>query len=533
MKIINCLVGALLICSMTTAQERPNILFIILDDAGLDMSAYGSSYVRTPAFDLIASEGILFENAYTPNAKCAPSRAAILTGRNSWQLDAAANHVIYFPHKFRSFQEVLKNHGYTVGYTGKGYAPGKALYEDGSPRALTGPVFNDKQLEPPTNAISTNDYSGNFQDFLAKRPKDKPWSFWMGTLEPHRSYAYRSGVELGKKEPQMITDFPKYWPDNEVTRNDLLDYAFEIEYADSHVEKILEILDLSGELNNTLIVMTSDHGMPFPRVKGDQYEHSNHVPMAMMWKNGINSPGRSISDHISFIDLAPTFLEIAGINWESSGMHPSAGHSLLNLLKSKKSGQINPENNFVLVGKERHDTGRPGDVGYPIRGIYQDSMLYLRNFEIERWPSGNPETGYLNTDGSPTKTEILALRRSGSYGFWQLNFGKRMAEELYNVKKDPYCIINLIAEEEYSKLKEQLKTKLRSTLLEQGDLRMFGYGHLYERHPMVNRRDFYQAFISGRQPKAPWVNKSDFEPYFLSGDGKEIRPVFPGRNVDD
>lgn len=85
----------LLVAHLSISQEekRPNILVVMFDDAGLDMSAYGSSYVNTPGFDAVAKEGILFNKAYTPNAKCAPSRAAIITGRNSWQLDAAANHV--------------------------------------------------------------------------------------------------------------------------------------------------------------------------------------------------------------------------------------------------------------------------------------------------------------------------------------------------------------------------------------------------------------------------------------------------------
>ncbi|MBT8185114.1 MAG: hypothetical protein KJN76_09745, partial [Eudoraea sp.] len=173
------------------------------------------------------------------------------------------------------------------------------------------------------------------------------------------------------------------------------------------------------------------------------------------------------------------------------------------------------------------------DVGYPIRGIYQDSMLYLRNYETDRWPSGNPETGYLNTDGSPTKTEILNQRRLGkNYHYWQLNFGKREAEELYNIKKDPYCLINLKDNSAYTNLKNLMRSELEKQLLDQGDLRMLGFGHLYEQHPMVNGKGFYQEYISGRQPKAPWVNDTDFEPFFLSGDGKQLKRVFPAKKVE-
>ncbi|AYN66417.1 DUF229 domain-containing protein [Euzebyella marina] len=506
-------------------NSRPNILVIIFDDAGLDMSAYGSTYVNTPGFDAIAKNGVLFNRAYTPNAKCAPSRASLMTGRNSWQLDAAANHVIYFPPKFKTYQEVLQENGYTIGFTGKGYAPAITLTADGKEREVLGPAYNTEILEPLTSGISSNDYSANFDNFLQRAPKDAPWSFWVGSLEPHRGYEYGSGKRIGGKTEDMIKDFPPYWPDNEVTRTDLLDYALEIENFDEHIVKIMNSLERSGQLNNTLVVVTSDHGMPFPRVKGDQYENANHVPMAIQWPKAMNKKNRKVEDYISFIDLAPTFLEAAGIDWQTSGMHPPAGKSLLNILGSSKSGQIDDWRNFVLVGKERHDTGRPRDVGYPIRGIHKNNMLYIKNYEIDRWPKGNPETGYLNTDGSPTKTEILKLRRNGNSRYWRLNFGKRVEEELYDLNDDPFCMNNLASDLSYADEKSDLRFEMEMKLKEQDDLRMQGYGHLYEQAPFVNGRDFYHDFMAGKQPKAGWVNDSDFEPFVLDGDGNELEPV--------
>ncbi len=516
-----------LLCLGTRSQvdERPNILVIIFDDAGLDMSAYGSTYVNTPGFDAIAKEGVLFNRAYTPNAKCAPSRASIITGRNPWQLDAAANHVIYFPPKFKTYQEVLLENGYATGYTSKGYGPAVTLTADGRERKVMGQAFNEKKLQPATTGISNNDYSGNFKDFLEKVPQDQPWSFWVGSIEPHRGYEYGTGKKLGGKSENMIKDFPPYWPDNEVTRNDLLDYAFEIEDTDKHIVKILETLKEKRQLENTLIVVTSDHGMPFPRVKGDQYENANHIPMAVLWKDKMKSVGRVVDDYISFIDLAPTFLEAAGVDWQSSGMHPATGKSLMNIIVSEKSGQIEAERDYVLVGKERHDTGRPGDVGYPIRGIHKNNMLYIKNYEIDRWPKGNPETGYLNTDGSPTKTEILNSRRNGNKEYWKMNFGKRIEEELYDIVKDPFCMNNLASDLAYADMKASLKSEMESKLLAQGDLRMIGFGHLYEQAPFVNGRNFYTDFMAGKNPKAGWVNDTDFEPYLLDGDGNELKPL--------
>jgi arylsulfatase A-like enzyme len=266
------------------SQKRPNILFLIADDAGIDFSTYGSSFVNTPTFDRVAKEGLLFNKAYTPNAKCAPSRSCILTGRNSWQLEAAANHWIYFPPQFKTFPEVLKENGYEAGYTGKGYQPGFALTHDGKKRDLLIKSYDTFRLQPPTKEISRIDYVSNFKYFQQVKDKNKPWFFWVGFNEPHRAYEYGTGASIGKKKTASIKKVPGYFPDTDTIRNDLLDYAFEIEYMDKQVEKILEYLAATGELENTIIVYTSDHGMPFPRVKGNQYENANHVPMAVMWE---------------------------------------------------------------------------------------------------------------------------------------------------------------------------------------------------------------------------------------------------------
>jgi hypothetical protein len=198
----------------------------------------------------------------------------------------------------------------------------------------------------------------------------------------------------------------------------------------------------------------------------------------------------------------------------------------MGIITSNRSGQIEKDRDYVLVGKERHDTGRPNDVGYPIRGIFKDSMLYLKNFEVDRWPSGNPETGYLNTDGSPTKTEILKARRSGDNTYyWKTNFGKRAAEELYNISKDPFCMNNLAGNLGYAILKSQLKIEMESKLTAQGDLRMLGYGHLYEQYPFTRNGNFYGRFMAGERTEAGWVNESDFEPYLLDGEGNPIGKV--------
>ncbi|HKL32687.1 MAG TPA: sulfatase, partial [Tangfeifania sp.] len=419
---------------------RPNILFAIADDASWKhFGAYGCNWVETPAFDRVAENGILFTRAYTPNAKCAPSRSCILTGRNSWQLEEAANHSPHFPAKFKTYAEALGENGYWVGSVAKGWAPGNPGEINGERRQLTGPKFDEHKTDPPAKHISNNDYARNFEAFLEERPEGQPFCFWYGSTEPHRAYEFEAGIKKGGKNREQIDEVPAFWPDVDTVRTDMLDYAFEIEYFDSHLQKMLQKLEEIGELDNTLVIVTADNGMPFPRIKGQVYEYSNHLPLAIMWPDGIKNPGRVVTDFVNFIDFTPTYLELAGLSLEEAGLQPVTGKSLTDIFYSEEEGNVVPDRDFVLVGKERHDVGRPDDVGYPVRGIITDGYLYLRNFKPDRWPKGNPETGYLNTDGSPTKTYILDTRRKkGVLDFWQFNFGKRPSEELYNIDDDPY-----------------------------------------------------------------------------------------------
>jgi N-sulfoglucosamine sulfohydrolase len=501
--------------AQVAAARRPNILLAIADDWGYGhASAYGCGWIKTPGFDRVAREGLLFTHAYTPNAKCAPSRACLLTGRNSWQLEAACNHICFFPAKFKTYCEALAEHGYFVGKTTKGWGPGVANDEAGQPRQMAGRGFEARKAEPPAKGILNSDYAGNFDEFLNAVPAGQPWCFWLGGVEPHRAFEYGVGAAQGGKRLSDIDRVPGYWPDNETVRNDMLDYGYEVEHFDGHVARMLDLLQVRGQLDNTLVIVTSDHGMPFPRAKGNAYEASNHVPLAILWKGRIQAPGRTIDDYMSFVDLAPTIIEAAGLAWPTTGMQPTVGRSLSTVFAETKSGRVDPARDHVLIGQERHDIGRPHDWGYPIRGIQKSGMLYLRNFEPTRWPACNPETGYLNCDGSPTKTIVLKGRTDpAQHKFWQACFGKRPAEELYDVKRDPDCLNNLAADPQHQALKQQLSEQMAAELKAQDDPRMFGKGNIFEEYPYADAglRGFYERFIGGEKLTAGWVSPMDFE----------------------
>lgn len=513
-------VAVLILCVLppsAAAQHgaaRPNILFCLADDASVQhFGAHGSTWVKTPAFDRIASQGLLFRNAYTPNAKCAPSRASILTGRNPWQLEELGNHLAFWPEKYVSVMELIEKNHYVTGYTGKGWGPGIALTRDRKPRNVTGKAYNEVTLQPVTTGIRPLDYAANFENFLEDVPEGRPFFFWFGSSEPHRAYEYGSGKRIGKKSAGAIDDLAAFWPDNDSVRNDLMDYAFEVEYFDSQVGRMVDMLERRGLLSNTLIVVTSDNGMPFPRVKGFQYEMSNHMPLAIQWTEGIRAPGRVIEDFVSFIDFAPTFLEVSGSLPDPAAHNRLEGRSLVSIFRRPGPAPVEADRDRIILGQERHDVGRPDEAGYPIRSIIRDGYMFIKNFEPDRWPAGNPETGYLNTDGGPTKTVILNANRAnpGKSAHWNLCFGKRGGEELYHIASDPECVTDLSGDARHAERLAAMRQELLAALRRQKDPRMYGKGYLFDQYVPTQGRDFYKKFLEGERLPTGWVNATDYE----------------------
>jgi len=233
--------------------------------------------------------------------------------------------------------------------------------------------------------------------------------------------------------------------------------------------------------------------MPFPRVKGQIYEEGFHVPLIVYWKGKIKS-GRIVDDFVNFPDLAPTFMEIAGYKPDIQ----MTGKSFKNIICSKKSGQIDKKRDHVLLGKERHDTGRSNkdgiDLSYPVRAIRNSEFLYVHNIKPERWPVGNPEYDYRNCDAAPTKKYLTNLKSSDKeYHFYELSFAKRPEEELYNIKTDPHCINNLANKATYKNTCKVLRKQMENELIAQGDPRTLGNGDVFDKYPYKGRLLNYET----------------------------------------
>lgn len=457
----------------SSQAERPNILFCISDDQSYaHTGANGDQVIKTPAFDRVARQGILFTKAFCDAPTCGPSRSAILTGQPIWRLEEAGNIHSTLPAKFTTYIDLLKKKGYYTGYTGKGWSPGR-LEPGGRIENPAGEPFNKyhfgrgelKDVSKPPG-MASNAYSKNFEDFLNNRPHNEPFCFWLGTYEPHRGFA--QGL-WENRDPQKV-QVPAIFPDHAIVRNDILDYYHEVEHFDSMVGSAIALLEKKNQLENTIIVITSDHGMPFPRAKASLYDAGTHVPLAISWPKGIQSPGRQYEGLVNLSALAPTFLQLAGLKPPDMMI----AESLVGIFKSSEA----PIRPYAYTAMERHDGCRVGGKGYPCRAIRSDKFLYIRNFEPSRWPAGNPDPTvcargipFGEVDSSPTKTLIMNGTPEMKK-FYDLAFKKRPAEELYDISSDPHQLQNIAGTPHYADIQKTLRSSLNEYLKESGDPRL-------------------------------------------------------------
>jgi uncharacterized sulfatase len=512
------------------AERRPNILVAISDDQSYPhASAYGFEALDTPAFDRVAKMGVLFRNAFTPAPGCSPMRAAFLTGRNIWQIEHAGTHASSFPRKYDVYQDRLEAAGYFVGYTGKGWGPGNWKVS-GRKRNPAGPEFSKKRLDSPPG-IRNTDYAGNFAEFLAQRPKDQPFSFWYGGSEPHRGFKKGIGRQNGL-DPDRV-EVPPFLPDTPEIRDDILDYCFEIQWFDQHLGKMLGLLEEAGELENTLVIVTSDNGMAFPRAKANVYEFGIHMPLAVAWPSSVPG-GRTVNDLVNLIDVTATIYDVTGV--EPPSEHPVAGRSIANILISDKSDIVDPSRDGIFSGRERHSSSRFNSLGYPQRCVRTHEYLYIRNFRPERWPAGAPQkfgnggypkaddvvagkpgpmhAGYHDIDACPTLSFLIEHRDDQAIGkFFHWAVDKRPVEELYDIRTDPGCLHNLAGEPEHKLTTNDLADKLFDYLKQTEDARVDAKGgDIWETYPRYSGLRWFPIpdwtkDPPDRVPKQDWLEE--------------------------
>ncbi len=480
-------------------KKRPNIILIMSDDQSWKHAgAYGDNTVRTPNFDLLAAGGVLFENAYCSAPACAPSRASMLAGRNFWELEEAAIHFSFFPEKIEIFTDILADNEYFVGYTGKGWGPG--IWQGYRKKDPSGLAFQNKKYQKVPKGINENHYSANFIDFYHKKG-DSPFFFLLGTTEPHRDLAYGMGKTSGLL-PDSV-QVPGFLPDDPVVREDILDYYYEIEWFDKQLGEVLLFLEEENEMDNTVIIVTSDNGMAFPRAKSNLYDYGSRLPLLVYWKDKISGP-RVVSDFVSLPDLAPTVLEMAGIPIPAS----MTKKSLMPILLSQNEGRINEHRDFVVMGKELHAWCHPEGAINPVRAIRTDDYLYIENMKPNMWPAGHPDAQYAwdlkpygDVDWGPTKAFLIEnIYNDEINKFYHLAFSKRPDEELYYIHDDPWQINNLAYKPGYKEVKIQLQNRMRDYLVQYDDPRTNGNPKVFDEAPYF----WSHGLETGGLPPSEW-----------------------------
>ena len=436
-------------------QLQPNFIILMADNQSWNhLGCYGDPVLKTPVIDQLASEGIRFTQAYCSAPSCAPARASMLTGQDIWRLGQAANLWGDFPPQYKVFTEILEEAGYLVGHEGKGWGPGD--YKAGG------------RIKNPAG-----DQFNSFEEFYNERKKGQPFFYWYSSRDPHRPFK-ENGWEKGKIDISKI-EVPPYLPDYEDVRKDIGDYYAEIENFDRDVASYLQLLKEMGQLQNTLIFICSDNGWQMPRGLANLYDFGTRIPFIISMPQRFKG-SRVVDDFVSLNDIAPTFLELAGIQVPKE----MNARSLVHILESDRQGQVDETRNFIVTGRERHAFVRKNGVGYGARSYRTKDYLYIRNYDPESWPAGDPPL-FGDVDAHmlsyPCLTKMFMLKNRDKEGvkeLFELGFGKRPAEELYDLARDTFQMKNVVYSEEYREIKEKLSNILTKYLIEQMDPRETG-----------------------------------------------------------
>ena len=507
-----------------TDPERPNIVFIFADDWGRCASAYSkldgtgtfNDVVQTPNFDRVAAEGVLFRRAFVSAPSCTPCRSALLSGQHFWRTGRGAIlQGAVWDNSIPAYPMLLQKSGYHMGETYKVWSPGtpvdapygggKYAYEKGGSRFnqfsenATKMVANGKSIESAKQDL-VSEIKTNFDAFLNNRNASQPFCYWFGPTNVHRKWIRGSGKALWNIEPDLLKGkLPPFFPDVPEVREDFADYLGEVQALDASIGIMLKKLEEIGELDSTLIVISGDHGPPgFPHGKCNLYDFGSSVSLAMRWGN--RSRGRVVDDLVSLTDLAPTFLELAGVEIPAT----MTGRSLVKQLTSDKSGQVEPTRTEVFIGRERHvENARADFMPYPQRSIRTREYSYILNFKPDRWPLGDPYR--LDSDNEPTAEEITETTRvtlpdedAGPSKAWLVGnrkdpqwkpfferaYAKRPREELYDLRTDPHQMTNVAGDSNYASVRQELERRLLDELTKTGDPRMIDDGRFFETPPM-------------------------------------------------
>lgn len=419
-----CFLLVSLSAAITSADEPPNVLWIIADDLGPELGCYGYPGVSTPNLDRLSREGMRYTLAFSTSPVCSASRTAMQTGL--YQTTVGGHH-----HNTRikptlsaatpTITDLMRKAGYHVS---NGHGTRKAAAR------LAKSHFNF-QYDSRT-FFDGHDWS--------QRADGQPFFACVQIKEPHRSF-----VKADKSRPEA--PIPPYYPEHPVTRADWDNYLASIEVLDQKVGHVLDRLDNEGLTNNTLVIFFGDHGRPHVRGKQWLYDGGLHTPFIVRWPGRIKS-GTTNDGLTTLLDLVPTTLAAAGLP-----PRDLPGHDLLD---PDWSGHTQ-----LFAARDRC-----GDAPDRIRSIRTRNFKYIRNF--------HPELPYLQHSSYkklsyPVETLMKVLYANGQ---WTSPFmaPTRPAEELYDLNTDPFEMRNLANEAKHAPTLRGFRSQLETWIKETKDL---------------------------------------------------------------
>ncbi len=493
----------------TAPAARPNILLLFADDLGCYASAYAdpaapspNDIVKTPVFDRIAREGALFRNAFVSVPSCTPSRAALNTGRHFFRNSSHSQ--LHHPwqtgvadpfDQVKGMPVTLQDGGYHIGLTYKlhmrmSIIGGKQNIFNKAGARLNNysKVLTKAEDKAATKEAILNEVRGNFRDFLAKRRDSKqPFFYSFNPTNTHRKWVRGSGHALWGLQPDELKGkLPPFLPDVPLIREDMADYLGEAMAFDAACGALIQELENLGELDNTIVVISGDHGIPgFPRAKCNPYDFGSRVLLAIRWPHHV-AAGRDVKSPVSLIDIAPTFLAAAHLQ---SPDDPNGQNLLPALAPGADDSMLR---GWALIGREVHvGRARDGNLPYPTRALRTPDFLYVKNFKPERWPAGDPkgltadsqpsydqlanytDYAFADIDASPTKAWLVQHRHdAGMAPILDFAWAKRPAEELYDINKDPHQTTNLAGDKAHAPTLEALRSRLMAELEANHDPRL-------------------------------------------------------------
>jgi len=407
-----------------SATKRPNIVWIVGDDLGVQIAPYGDAGAVTPTLDKIAKIGTRFSKAFAASPTCAPSRSALITSRYPTEI-GTHNHRSRLTTPPQTMLELLAAAGYHIAWP-ESAEQGKTDFNFDSPQ-LTKATTDWPDDSPP------EPFFAYVNDMIMHE----------GKLLTDDATHQRLTAELSPTErqnPRSVT-IPPYFPDTPEVRQSFARYGELVTIFDRNVKNLLAMLRKQGVLERTVIMVFGDNGAPFPRGKRFLYEAGIRVPLLMV------GPGidRDIvrTDLVSLLDIAPTTLALAGVKPPPT----MSGRVLL-------GPEADPPPSFVIATRDRTD-----EVPDKMRAVHDGRFLYIRNFMPEI-PQHSSLPAYAR--GSRVWISVVDQRALGSLDATQQGFfaARKPAEELYDVTSDPYQVRNLAAYPEYESVLSRMRDRL-------------------------------------------------------------------------